>query len=248
MTAANKIPPWFPCYPTKLLGALAQMQPDEGYLYAIILLRIYETWGPISDSVPALARRAGFRTDRTARLLATLIENGKVERTKDGKISNHFAAEIMDQQSSKLIAARNLKIMAAESRWRKGELNQQNGHAHAMHSHAERELELELLPSFPDGKEAHPQAGAPSEAKEGAPTRVSPSADYYRRGRQVLGDRSGGMLKQLIEARGELALARASVETASTKGNPREYIASVIRGEKKRAADDDREPYWDPAF
>ncbi len=42
--------PWFRCMPGRLLGALAGLQPDEGLIYVAVLLRIYETGGPIADS------------------------------------------------------------------------------------------------------------------------------------------------------------------------------------------------------
>ena len=69
----------------------------------------------------------------------------------------------------------------------------------------------------------------------------SPEADLYQRGREVLGRQAGGLIKQLIDAKQKnLALARASIEQASTKDNPREYIGAVIRGPKVSP----NEPNW----
>lgn len=86
--------PWFPCYPSKLLGALGPMTPDQGYLYVIICLRIYETGGPCKDAVEVLARRTRMNRRRTADALDFLFRDGKLVRQDDG-IMNPFAAEIM---------------------------------------------------------------------------------------------------------------------------------------------------------
>ncbi len=57
----------------------------------------------------------------------------------------------------------------------------------------------------------------------------TPDADLYRRGREVLGPTAGGMVKRLLKAQGEnIALARAAIETASAKSDPREYVGAII--------------------
>lgn len=58
-----------------------------------------------------------------------------------------------------------------------------------------------------------------------------PDADLYRRGKEILGRDAGGLIKRLLVAKGNsVALARAAIEQASTKHNPREYIGACIRG------------------
>lgn len=72
--------------------------------------------------------------------------------------------------------------------------------------------------SYPTNK--MPPAAAPS-----------PEVELFRRGKDVLGRESGGLIKNLVKAKaGDIALARAAIETASTKANPREYVGGVIRG------------------
>lgn len=54
--------------------------------------------------------------------------------------------------------------------------------------------------------------------------------EYFDRGKQILGKSAGGQLAKLKTAKGgNVALARAVLETASTKQNPAEYIAGAIR-------------------
>lgn len=48
----------------------------------------------------------------------------------------------------------------------------------------------------------------------------------FERGKEVLGKTSGGLIARLLKAKeGNLALARATIEYASTKQDPREWVA-----------------------
>ena len=56
--------------------------------------------------------------------------------------------------------------------------------------------------------------------------------DLFARAKAVAGANFGGQVPKLIKAKGgNIALARAAVETASTKHNAREYLARIIRGD-----------------
>jgi hypothetical protein len=71
------------------------------------------------------------------------------------------------------------------------------------------------------------------DAADAAPELPLPSAevDLFRRGKAVLGLSAGGLIKSLLKAKGgQVPLARAAIEQASTKQDPREYIGAVIRG------------------
>jgi hypothetical protein len=80
---------------------------------------------------------------------------------------------------------------------------------------------------------APPSAASPAPA--GPPLRAAPVDDggdaaLFERGKQVLGKNAGGLIKQLKAAKdGNIALARAAIEQASTKQNAREYIGAVVR-------------------
>lgn len=74
--------------------------------------------------------------------------------------------------------------------------------------------------------------------KDAAP--AAPEVELFNRGKEVLGKGAGGLIAQLLAAKQKnVALARAAIEQASTKSNPREYIGAVIRGPKSAA-----EPNW----
>jgi hypothetical protein len=63
-----------------------------------------------------------------------------------------------------------------------------------------------------------------------SPTQAELERELFRRGRQVCGKASGGLIASLLKAKGhDVALARAVIETASTKNDPREYVAAATR-------------------
>jgi hypothetical protein len=74
------------------------------------------------------------------------------------------------------------------------------------------------------------------------PATTNPAAElkasYFRRLEEVCGKNSNGLGKKLLAAHdGIVPLARAAVEVASTKFDPREYIGAIIR---KPSADEER--------
>jgi uncharacterized protein YdaU (DUF1376 family) len=69
---------------------------------------------------------------------------------------------------------------------------------------------------------------------------VDQETDLFKRGKEVLGKNAGGLIKQLLTAKGgKITDARAAIETAAGKHDPREYIGGVIR---KKNSDDG--PQW----
>jgi len=78
----------------------------------------------------------------------------------------------------------------------------------------------------------HPHPHIVSVPSERAP--VAPpdeDAELFRVGKKLLGPNAGGQIAKLKAAKGgSVPLARAALETASTKENAAEYIAAVTRG------------------
>jgi len=76
--------------------------------------------------------------------------------------------------------------------------------------------------------------------KDAADAAPDPEVELFRRGREVLGKQGGGLItKLLISKNKNVALARAAIEQASTKSDPREYIGAILRGPQKA-----NEPNW----
>jgi hypothetical protein len=55
-------------------------------------------------------------------------------------------------------------------------------------------------------------------------------AELFDRGKKVLGKDAGGLIAKLLKSKKEVPLARAAIEMAATKQNPREYIGRVLSG------------------
>lgn len=91
---------WFPCYPSKLLDAIAGLpNSDQRLVYQIVLLRIYDARGPIADSVDAIAGRCGLNRRRTAEALDALFRAGKLVRIEGG-IHNPKAVRVLHRSET----------------------------------------------------------------------------------------------------------------------------------------------------
>lgn len=110
--------PWFPCYPSKLLGAFAGMKPDEGYVYWVVCLRIYEVGGPCRDTLDALARRTGMSRKRVSDALELSFQASRLVKDGDG-IMNPFAASILEETTALCEKRAHAGKKGAETRWGK---------------------------------------------------------------------------------------------------------------------------------
>ncbi|HWS65664.1 MAG TPA: hypothetical protein VN325_23130, partial [Steroidobacteraceae bacterium] len=64
----------------------------------------------------------------------------------------------------------------------------------------------------------------------GDPTPADLERELFVRGKQVLGKGAGGLIVRVLRAKhGDFALARAAIETASTKQNPTEWIGGLLK-------------------
>ncbi|UYW25882.1 YdaU family protein [Methylorubrum extorquens] len=93
--------PWFRCGPSALLGALSGLQPDEGLIYVTVLLRIYETGGPITDTARTLARRTGLTERRAGAAIEGLAEAGKITLMGDSRIDSTSTHEELEWQRAR---------------------------------------------------------------------------------------------------------------------------------------------------
>jgi Protein of unknown function (DUF1376) len=148
-------------------------------------------------------------------------------RCSDGRLYHRVICE-------KALAAWNERKRfrrAAKARWRHKKTKdathlQRTSNAHAMHGQQQHATHMQGTGTETGtGRKRKNAAGA-------APAIRGEEADLFYRGKAILGDSAGGLIKNLIKAKsGSIALARAAIETASTKQDPREYIAGCIHGE-----------------
>lgn len=99
--------------------------------------------------------------------------------------------------------------------------------ASAKQRHSKSDANAEQLDTHARAS-SQPQSQKKEDAADAAP---DPEVELFRRGREVLGKQAGGLVSKLLTAKQKnIALARAAIEQASTKSDPREYIGAIIRG------------------
>lgn len=139
--------PWFRCFPSALLGALAGLDADEGIVYVTALLRIYETGAPVGETARTLGRRTGLTERKAGAALERLFEAGKLILTGDGKLDSASThAEIgwqrerhQDQSAAGRASAARRQMQTGgkkndasgksddQNDWQKTQQNQRNG-------------------------------------------------------------------------------------------------------------------------
>lgn len=170
--------PWFPCEPSKLLGALGAMKPYVGYTYWIVCLRCYEVGSACPDNLDALARRTGYSKRVVSDALDVLFKSGKLIRNAAG-IDNPYAAKVISgmrlRREGHVAAGRE----GANRRWEKGKKNQSRGDSQPIQSPMAKNayLDLEEESLFPNG----------NSAPNGTPAKpIDVRTDLFRRGLAVL--------------------------------------------------------------
>ncbi|MCJ2086518.1 HNH endonuclease [Methylobacterium sp. E-005] len=71
-------PPWFRCNPLKLSVTLSLMSPSDALVYTVLMLRVMEKSGPVTETVRSLHRRTGLSTKQVTAALISLGSEGHV--------------------------------------------------------------------------------------------------------------------------------------------------------------------------
>jgi len=198
-------PPWFKCYPEKLLCALASLPHDAAHLYLIILLRIYEVGGPISDHYEALGHRTKMSVKRVAHAMDELILAGKVIEVEGNKIDSPTTHEFLANRNEVL----KNKKRGAEIRWAKAKQNQPKSDASALHEQSYIDLDKERKKKIPKKK----VSGGPLEilmVGGGLTEQTAKDVLEYRKAKKlVLTPRAIGMLAKEFFDCGDPEMAAA---------------------------------------
>ena len=155
--------PWFRCFPAKWLKALGAMKPDEGYVYLIVCLMIYDRGSACPDTLDAIARRTGLNRRRTSEALDRLFKSGKLVRQGDG-IMNPFAEQVITEQTAFRERRSVAGAKGASALWGKTERNQGkvNGDAIDVPMANDGQLQLQI-------QEERKKEGVEPRAKRRAP-------------------------------------------------------------------------------
>lgn len=191
--------------------------------YHVVVQLIYLNEGPITLNEHGIAGRCR-QSVRTFKIhLDELIAAGKL-RLENGKLLNSRAEKELEKIDENRVNAGKGGVNSGKSR---------RGVSKSLKDKEAGEAPLQEDRSLKDKtrlEETRQEDAAPNGAH--VPEILIPAdADYYRRSKQILGERSGGFAKKLLDAKGgNIPLARAALETASTKSDPREYLGAIIRG------------------
>jgi hypothetical protein len=234
--------PWFKCNPSKLLGAIAGMDEHEGYVYVTILMRIYETGGPVKDTAKALGRRTGKPEKTVTKALLALCESGKISIAEDGAIDSDTTHETLAEMQAFKLKQQNAAKSGVNKRAEKSEQNQQKPPATAAprqsHGSANIDRDLDRDSSFEDNSSKGAQAPLqelfeeqPRPQPKASTNPATPEKQLFDRGVEVLGLKGRGMIAKLLKSKsGNVALARAAIEQASTASSPAEYLGRIVNG------------------
>jgi hypothetical protein len=207
--------------------------------YHVICQLIYLNEGPIANNEHGIAGRCRQSIRTYRRCLETLMELGKIT-VEDGRIGNERAfIELETIFENRSHASQGGFKSAGVRKSRRNALkNSDPPQAPLSETNSLREKSREDK-SREEKKDAAPNGARPPELDLGQaepprpPAKPPPGAetDLFRRGKEILGNNAGGLISRLLQAKDRnVALARAAIEQASTKQDPREYIGGVIRG------------------
>jgi uncharacterized protein YdaU (DUF1376 family) len=222
--------PWMPFYPADFQLDTLDLKPDEVGVYITMLCL---AWKRGDGSVPgdlvelkAILQRmlSGFHGLTFNRIVPKLLARyfelraGKYYQKRVEK-ELRKAEEISEKQSR-----------IARERWEKRPRNSEETPTtpNKINNIGDAIASAVVVPLH-----SHSQLQKKEDAANAA--QKSPDAKLFSRGREVLGKEAGGLIKKLLKAKGgNIPLAMAAIEVASTKHDPREYVAGVIHSNSHR--------------
>lgn len=124
--------PWVKWFAGAFLNGVADLEPNEIAVYAIVLNLIYDGGGPIRDDVPKIAKRCNMRPSSCAKALDALAAAGKIQR-EGGLITNQRAEK--ELKSRQEVSEKSAK--SAAERWNKSVKKPNENNETPMRTHCE---------------------------------------------------------------------------------------------------------------
>lgn len=227
---------FFPRHIAAWMDGTEGLEDGEYRAYDVICNLIYLNGGPIALHESGIAGRCNQHVLRFRQNLKKLVEKKKIVVLEDGKITNlRVESELTKIDSRRRAKTPNPPGTPAQPRG--GRRGVGRGLEEGSENNPLKNKEPTL---FEDGTKERKKVTLPNgKANESGAMRdppPDPEADLFRRGREILGASAGGMIKKLLMAKGgNVAIARAALETASQRGDAREYVGAMVRGMKTGA-------------
>lgn len=210
--------PWMPLYIADYLRKTTHLGALESGAYLHLIMDYWQNDG-LPDEDKKLARIAKM-TDREWRAAKATLQEFFHDGWQHEKIDQEIS-EAIRITGSNAGKARD----AANARWSKNKSSINEAVPEAIPEHASSIAPQCTLHTSQE------------ERKEDAAGAALPEAELFKRGKEILGKTSGGVIKNLLKAKqNSIPLARAAIEQASTKSDPREYIGAIIRGREEDSA------------
>ncbi|MCD1644801.1 DUF1376 domain-containing protein [Aurantimonas coralicida] len=123
--------PWVKWFAGDYLNGVADLGPNEGWVYTVVLNLIFDSGAPIADDITRLARRCNMRPTSVEKAVDLLVSTGKLTR-REGVISNTRAEQTVKSRS-KLV---DNSTKAANTRWEKVRENSNENNETAKPAHS----------------------------------------------------------------------------------------------------------------
>lgn len=209
--------PWMPLYIADYLRDTRRLHATEHGAYLLLIME-YWTAGSLPDDDRQLARLACV-SEREWLSIKPII-------------ARFFGPGWTHDRIDRELATSKAKYEKRAQAGKRGGIAK--AQAKQNPSNATQELEANGKPGSTNHNHNHTLPGSEADASAaGAAQPPDPSIaerELFERGKAVLGKSGGGMIADLRRAKGgNVALARASIEEASTKQDPRAFVAGVIR-------------------
>lgn len=199
--------PWMPLYVADYRADTVHLSAAQHGAYLLLIMHYWLTGALPSDDA-ALARIACMTPAEWRKARPTIQAF-----FKDGWKHKRIDAEL--EQTAKVTASYAERASrAAIKRWSKDAPSNAPSIPQAVPE------QCLGMPSLPSHKK---------DAANAAPDDLE--RQLFERGKEVAGKNAGGLIARVLKAKsGNVALARAAIEQASTKQNPREYLGKIAAG------------------
>lgn len=213
---------WYKRDPNAAIVGMRILSCEERGAYNTLLDLIYANDGNLVDDDRYLAGECALSLRSWCRIKKRLVGLGKI-KIDDGKLHNGRADKEIEFGLKKVETAR----VAGEISARKKRVAPSKNNDIAPTAVA-TVVPTKSTPTITEKK--NPEANASGAGEPDFFPRAELERELFRRGKAVLGKSAGGMIANLLRARdNDVALSRAVIELASTKQNPREYVAAAIK-------------------
>lgn len=216
-----------PLYIADYLADTSHLDAAESGAYLHLIMHYWQK-GCLPNDEQLLCRIARMRPEQwtAARpIISEFFHDG----WKHTRIEEELAksAEVSERRSA------NAKL-----RWSKGNANALQEDS----KHSANSMHHAHVPQPQSQKSSSSDSKGSSEAppvEKSLPAEKTPEARVYARGKEILGQSAGGLVKKLLVAKNNsIPQAMAALEMAAGVAEPREYLGAIIRGREQKSKQD----------